>query len=132
MVHVASIAGSHPQGFSGAYSVSKAGIVMLSRQIATEWGPHGIRSNVVSPGLVETPMSAPFYAAPGVRARREAVVPAGRIGQPDDIADAALFLASPRASYISGDEITVDGGYTRMLMGLIPRPGFDQPGGAAL
>ena len=127
MVHVASISGSHAQGVSGAYSVSKAGIIMLSRQIATEWGADGIRSNVVSPGMVETPMSAPFYATPGVRERRSAVIPAGRIGQPQDIADAALFLASDRASYINGDEIVVDGGYTRMLMNLIPRPGFEKP-----
>jgi len=125
MIHIASISGSHPQGVSGAYSVSKAGIIMLSRQIAVEWGKDGIRSNVVSPGMVETPMSAPFYATEGVRARREAVIPTGRIGQPQDIADAALFLASPRASYINGEEIVVDGGYTRMLMNLIPRPGFD-------
>jgi NAD(P)-dependent dehydrogenase (short-subunit alcohol dehydrogenase family) len=123
IVHVASIAGSHPQGFSGAYSVSKAGVVMLSRQIATEWGAAGIRSNVVSPGMVETPMSEAFYAAPGVRERRSAVVPRGRIGQPQDIADAILFLASKRADYVNGDEITVDGGYTRMIMSLVPRPG---------
>ncbi len=126
MVHVASISGSHPQGVSGAYSVSKAGIIMLSRQIATEWGADGIRSNIVSPGMVETPMSAPFYEAEGVRARREAMIPIGRIGQPQDIADAALFLASPRAGYVNGDEIVVDGGYTRMLMNLIPRPGFEK------
>jgi NAD(P)-dependent dehydrogenase (short-subunit alcohol dehydrogenase family) len=125
MVHVASIAGSHPQGFSGAYSVSKAGIVMLSRQIATEWGPVGIRSNVVSPGMIETPMSQEFYAVPDVRERRSGAVPRRRIGQAQDIADAILFLASPRADYINGDEITVDGGYTRMLMNLIPRPGHD-------
>ena len=126
MVHVASISGSHPQGVSGAYSVSKAGIIMLSRQIATEWGADGIRSNVVSPGMVETPMSAPFYATPGVREKRSDVIPVGRIGQPQDIADAALFLASARASYINGDEIVVDGGYTRQLMNLIPRPGYEK------
>jgi NAD(P)-dependent dehydrogenase (short-subunit alcohol dehydrogenase family) len=72
MVHVASISGSHAQGVSGAYSVSKAGIIMLSRQIATEWGADGIRSNVVSPGLVRTPMSEAFYQAPGVAERRAA------------------------------------------------------------
>ncbi|CAN7173757.1 SDR family NAD(P)-dependent oxidoreductase [Bosea sp. LjRoot9] len=125
IIHVASIAGSHPQDRSGAYSVSKAGVVMLSRQLATEWAGEGVRSNVVSPGMVETPMSRDFYAAPGVRERRSAVVPAGRIGVPQDIADAALFLASPRASYITGQEIVVDGGYSRMLMNLIPRPGYD-------
>jgi NAD(P)-dependent dehydrogenase (short-subunit alcohol dehydrogenase family) len=126
LVHVASIAGSHAQGQSGAYSVSKAGVIMLSQQLANEWGPHGIRSNVVSPGLVVTPMSQTFYDTPGVTERRTAVVPARRIGMPQDIADAILFLASDRSSYVNGDEITVDGGYVRTLMNLIPRPGHDQ------
>jgi len=126
IVHVASISGGHPQPASGAYSVSKAGLIMLSRQMAVEWGPDGIRSNVVSPGLVVTPMSQAFYDDAVVRARREAVVPLRRIAEPADMAGATLFLASPRASYVNGDEIVVDGGYTRMLMGLIPRPGYDQ------
>ncbi len=125
LVHIASIAGSHAQGRSGAYSVSKAGVVMLSRQLASEWGPLGIRSNVVSPGMVITPMSQAFYDTPGVTERRAAVTPARRIGMPQDIADAVLFLASDRSSYVTGDEITVDGGYVRTLMNLVPRPGFD-------
>ena len=125
LVHIASIAGSHAQGQSGAYSVSKAGVIMLSRQLANEWGPHGIRSNVVSPGLVVTPMSQSFYDAPGVTERRIAVVPARRIGMPQDMADAILYLASDRASYVNGDEIIVDGGFVNMLMNLVPRPGFE-------
>jgi NAD(P)-dependent dehydrogenase (short-subunit alcohol dehydrogenase family) len=125
IVHVASIAGSHAQGQSGAYSVSKAGVIMLSRQLANEWGPHGIRSNVVSPGMMITPMSQSFYDTPGVTERRSAVVPSRRVGMPQDIADAILFLASDRSSYVNGDEITVDGGYVNMLMNLVPRPGFD-------
>jgi NAD(P)-dependent dehydrogenase (short-subunit alcohol dehydrogenase family) len=125
LVHVASIAGSHAQGQSGAYSVSKAGVIMLSRQLANEWGPHGIRSNVVSPGMVITPMSQSFYDTPGVTERRSAVVPMRRVGMPQDMADAILFLASDRASYVNGDEITVDGGYANMLMNLVPRPGFE-------
>ena len=125
MVHVASISGSHPQPVSGAYSISKAGILMLSRQIAVEWGPKGIRSNVVSPGMVETPMSRPFYDKPGVRETRSAAVPSRRIGKPQDMADAALFLASARASYVTGEEILVDGGFGRMIMGLAPRPGYE-------
>jgi NAD(P)-dependent dehydrogenase (short-subunit alcohol dehydrogenase family) len=124
LVHVASIAGSHAQAQSGAYSVSKAGVVMLSRQLASEWGPHGIRSNVVSPGMVVTPMSQSFYDTPGVTERRTAVVPARRIGMPQDMADTILYLASDRASYVNGDEITVDGGFVNTLMNLIPRPGF--------
>jgi NAD(P)-dependent dehydrogenase (short-subunit alcohol dehydrogenase family) len=123
LVHVASVAASNAQGFSGAYSVSKAGVVMLSRQLASEWGPHGIRSNVVSPGLVVTPMSQQFYDTPGVTERRTAVIPMRRIGAPQDMADAILFLASDRASYVNGDEIVVDGGFTRTIMNLVPRPG---------
>jgi NAD(P)-dependent dehydrogenase (short-subunit alcohol dehydrogenase family) len=125
LVHVSSIAGSHAQGQSGAYSVSKAGVIMLSRQLASEWGPIGIRSNVVSPGMVITPMSQSFYDTPGVTERRAAVVPSRRIGVPQDIADAILYLASDRSSYVNGDEITVDGGYANMLMNLVPRPGFE-------
>lgn len=125
LVHVASIAGAHPQGGSGAYSVGKAGVVMLSRQLATEWGPRGVRSNVVSPGLVRTPLSEPFYATPGVTEQRSAVVPLRRIGVPDEVADCVLFLASDRARYVNGDEITVDGGFTRTIMNLIPRPAHD-------
>ncbi len=124
IVHVASIAATHPQPNSGAYSASKAAVVMLSRQLAVEWGPGGVRSNVVSPGLVRTPMSEAFYAAPGVAAAREAMVPAQRIGTPADIADAVLFLASDRAAYVNGQEIGVDGGLPHALMGLVPRPGF--------
>jgi NAD(P)-dependent dehydrogenase (short-subunit alcohol dehydrogenase family) len=125
LVHVASIAGSHAQGKSGAYSVSKAGVIMLSRQLASEWGPDGVRSNVVSPGMVITPMSQAFYDTPGVTERRSAVTPMRRIAMPQDIADAVTFLASDRASYINGDEIVVDGGYTRTIMNLVPRPGHD-------
>ncbi|MCC8941447.1 SDR family oxidoreductase [Bradyrhizobium sp. Arg68] len=124
LIHVASIAASNAQGQSGAYSVSKAGVVMLSQQLAAEWGPHGIRSNVVSPGLVVTPMSQAFYDTPGVTERRTAVVPLRRIGAPQDMADATLFLASDRSSYVNGEEIIVDGGYARTLMSHVPRPGF--------
>jgi NAD(P)-dependent dehydrogenase (short-subunit alcohol dehydrogenase family) len=125
LVHVASIAGSHAQGKSGAYSVSKAGVIMLSRQLASEWGPDGVRSNVVSPGMVITPMSQAFYDTPGVTERRSAVTPLRRIGMPQDIADAVTFLASDRSAYVNGDEIVVDGGYTRTIMNLVPRPGHD-------
>lgn len=124
LVHVASIAGTQPQPASGAYSASKAAILMLSRQLAYEWGPKGIRSNTLSPGLVRTPLSEPFYRDEEVKARREAMVPAGRIATPEDMADVALFLASPRSSYVSGQDIVVDGGLSQALMALVPRPGY--------
>src|SRR6185312_8945883 len=126
IVHIASIAGRHPQGFSGAYSVSKAGVVMLSQQIALEWGPSGIRSNVVSPGLVRTPMSEAFYQASGVAERRAAMVPVGRVAVPADIASVVTFLASDRAGYVNGEDVCSDGGFGRVLMSLVPRPGFER------
>ena len=124
IVNIASIAGNEPQLRSGAYSASKAGVLVLSRQIAVEWGPSGIRSNAISPGLIRTPMSEAFYAAPGIVERRTAVIPSRRIGTPEDIAEAVLFLASDRAAYVNGAEIAVDGAFNAVLMGLIPRPGF--------
>ena len=127
LVHVGSIAATYATPFSGAYSVAKAGLTMLSRQLAIEWGHQGIRSNVVHPGMILTPLSAGMYAQPGVPERRSLAIPVGRIGCPEDVAEAALFLASDRASYVNGDEITVDGGFTRMLMNLIPRAGYDDP-----
>ena len=129
LVHVASIAATHPTPFSGAYNVAKAGVTMLSRQLAVEWGPHGIRSNAVHPGMILTPMSQSMYDQPGVAERRSEAIPAGRIGRPEDVADAVVFLASDRAAYITGDEVTVDGGFTRMLLSLVPRAGYERPGG---
>ncbi len=125
IVHVASIAGRHPQPWSGAYSVSKAGVVMLAQQLALEWGPSGVRSNAVSPGLVRTPMTEAYYRIPEVAEKRAEIVPLRRVATPADIADAALFLASPRAGYINGEDLCCDGGFGRVLMGMVPRPGFE-------
>ena len=126
IVNVSSISGTLPQPNSGAYSVSKSGVNMLSKLLAVELGEYGIRSNVVSPALVRTPLSEAFYRDPEILARRTQIVPVRRIGAPDDIAQAILFLASNRASYISGQEITVDGGLGSTWLGTIPRPGFDK------
>jgi NAD(P)-dependent dehydrogenase (short-subunit alcohol dehydrogenase family) len=70
-------------------------------------------------------MSQSFYDAQGVTERRAALTPLRRIGMPQDIADAVTFLASDRSAYVNGDEITVDGGYVRTIMNLVPRPGHD-------
>jgi NAD(P)-dependent dehydrogenase (short-subunit alcohol dehydrogenase family) len=125
IVHIASIAASFPQGQSGAYSPGKAAVAMLSRQLALEWGPMGVRSNCVSPGMVRTPMSEAFYRAQGVAAARAELAPLKRYGVPTDIADAVLYLASPRAGYVTGQDLVVDGGIAQITMGQIPRPGFD-------
>ncbi len=126
MVHTGSISGRLPQQFSGAYSVSKAGVHMLSRLIAVEWGPYNIRSNTVCPAMVVTPMSEGFYKDPAIRAKREAMIPSGRAGRPEDIAEAVLWLASPLSHYVNGEELHVDGGLQKNLLSLIPRPGFSR------
>jgi NAD(P)-dependent dehydrogenase (short-subunit alcohol dehydrogenase family) len=130
MVHVASIAANFPQTRSGAYSAAKAGVLLLSRQMAAEWGPSGIRSNAICPGMIRTPLSAGFYSQPGVEERRAAATASRRIGEPGDIADAALFLLSRRAAYVNGAELAVDGGMSSMLMDLVPRPGFNHDAAA--
>lgn len=127
LVHIASIAASEPQPYSGAYSAAKTGVVMLSRQLAVEWGAQGVRSNVVSPGFIRTPLSEGFYLVPGVVEARSRVVPVGRVGTPEDIANAVTFLASDKAAYVSGSELLVDGGANTILMGQVPRPGFERP-----
>ena len=125
LVHIASISSRNPQPGSGAYSASKAGVVLMSQQLAYELGPSGVRSNTVSPGLVRTPMTEAYYQAPGVAERRDAAIPLRRVARPDDIADVVVFLASDRARYVTGADITVDGGFATTLMGTVPRPGYD-------
>jgi NAD(P)-dependent dehydrogenase (short-subunit alcohol dehydrogenase family) len=126
IVNVASIAGVTPQSNSGAYSASKAGVLLLSRQLAVEWGAAGVRSNAICPGMIRTPLSAKFYEEPGFEVKRAAVTASRRIGEPQDIANVAAFLASPRSAYVNAAEILVDGGMSSMLMDMVPRPGFNR------
>jgi NAD(P)-dependent dehydrogenase (short-subunit alcohol dehydrogenase family) len=125
LIHVASISSRNPQPGSGAYSASKAGVALMSQQLAYELGPSGVRSNTVSPGLVRTPMTEAYYQAPGVAERRDAAIPLRRVARADDLADVVVFLASDRARYVTGADITVDGGFATTLMGTVPRPGYD-------
>lgn len=126
IVNVASISGLFPQTASGAYSASKAGVLLMSRQMAVEWGPLGVRSNAICPGMIRTALSAKFYEEPGFEAKRAAMTASRRIGEPQDIANVAVFLASPRSGYVNAAEIAVDGGMTSMLMDMVPRPGYNQ------
>ena len=93
-----------------AYCVSKAGIIMLTRALAQELGQYGIRVNAIAPGLVKTELSRPNWSNPDFLKFMESITPLGRIGEPNEIADAALFLASKGSSYISGSTLLVNGG----------------------
>ena len=95
---------------------------MLSRLLAVEWGSDGVRSNALAPGMTRTPMGDRLYQVPGVLEARSNAVPLRRIATPQDIANACAWLASDRASYVTGQEIVVDGGFTQGLMGHVPRP----------
>ncbi|MFD0898113.1 SDR family NAD(P)-dependent oxidoreductase [Loigolactobacillus binensis] len=123
MVHISTIASRFPETYSGAYSTTKAGVNMLSRQIAAEWGEYGVRSNCVLPCLVKTPLSADFYSDPKVEAGRKKLTASKRIGTLDDIANTVLYLSSDRSDYTNGGEVTVEGGFGIMMGDQIPKPG---------
>ncbi|MCR8576512.1 SDR family NAD(P)-dependent oxidoreductase [Streptomyces sp. Isolate_219] len=108
VTHIASIEADRPAPRHAHYCASKAAVVMHARAAALEYGPDGIRVNSVSPGLIDRPGLAEDWPE-GVR-RWQAAVPAGRLGTPEDVGDACVFLASPMASWITGHELVVDGG----------------------
>jgi NAD(P)-dependent dehydrogenase (short-subunit alcohol dehydrogenase family) len=93
-----------------AYAASKGAVRALSRTAALQYAGEGIRVNAVFPGFVETPMTRNFHAQPGVREKRTAMTPLGRLAQPDDIAWGILFLATDESAYMTGSELVIDGG----------------------
>ncbi len=120
IINIASVAGQRGQPSNAAYSTTKGAVMNLTRSIAVDYGTHGIRCNSISPALVRTEM-AETRLKPGddweERAAREWIpnYPLGRIGRPEDIANGALFLASDEASWVSGIDLTMDGGMMAKL-----------------
>lgn len=112
LVHISTVTSHSPETFSGVYSSTKAGVNMMSKMLAAEWGPYGVRSNCVEPCFVKTPMSASFYADPEVEKSRSRL-----------IANAVMFLASKRSDFTTGDAIKVDGGFSNMTGDLTAKPG---------
>jgi NAD(P)-dependent dehydrogenase (short-subunit alcohol dehydrogenase family) len=112
VIIVSSIAGIRGTEMIGAYGISKAADFALARNLAVEWGPKNVRINCIAPGLVKTDFARALWEDEAAVARRNAQTPLRRIGQPDEIGGVAAFLASPAASFITGQTIVVDGGVT--------------------
>jgi len=110
IVNVASVAGIKPMMGLGVYSISKAGLLMLTRVLSAELGDKGIRVNAVAPGVIKTKFSEALWKNDFIRQVVEKSSPLGRVGETDDVVGAVVFLASESAKYITGQVIVVDGG----------------------
>jgi len=116
IINVSSICGQLGTPWMAGYSAAKAAIDNFSRAAAAEGAPYGIRVNVVIPAVVETPATAGMLADEASRTNTEKLIPMGRVGQPEELANAILFLASDEASYITGASLPVDGGRSSVLV----------------
>jgi NAD(P)-dependent dehydrogenase (short-subunit alcohol dehydrogenase family) len=110
VINIASIAGLQPQASGLLYSFTKAGLIMMTRSWAREFGPMGIRVNAIAPGLIQTDFSEYFWKNETHRSNLEKTQPIRRIGQPEEIGHAALYLASDESSFMTGQVMVIDGG----------------------
>lgn len=112
VIIVSSIGGLHASTVIGAYNISKAADFQLARNLAAEFGPSNVRVNCIAPGLIQTDFARALWENPDILKASTAGAPLRRIGQPDEIAGAAVFLASPAGTFMTGQTIVIDGGAT--------------------
>jgi NAD(P)-dependent dehydrogenase (short-subunit alcohol dehydrogenase family) len=112
IIIVSSIGGLRASPVIGAYCISKAADFQLARNLALEYGPHNVRVNCIAPGLIKTDFARALWEDPEALKQRSAATPLKRIGEPDEIAGAAVFLASSASSFMTGQSIVIDGGVT--------------------
>jgi NAD(P)-dependent dehydrogenase (short-subunit alcohol dehydrogenase family) len=110
IVIVSSIGGLRGSPVLGAYAISKAADMQLARNLAVEWGPSNVRVNCIAPGLVRTDFARALWENPDIYKKRTKDTPLQRIGEPDEIAGATVFLASSAGSFMTGQTIVIDGG----------------------
>ena len=113
IVNISSVHEDLPMPTNVPYCAAKGGLRMLMRTISVELAPHGITVNNIGPGAIDTPMDAPLKAQPDLMKQLLAEIPVGRMGQPDEVANLAIFLASDDAAYITGSTYFIDGGMLR-------------------
>jgi NAD(P)-dependent dehydrogenase (short-subunit alcohol dehydrogenase family) len=112
IINIVSIAGLRPQPHGLLYSFTKAGLIMMTRSWAKDFGPHGVRVNAIAPGLIKTDFSEFFWKDEAVQQRIANTQPIRRIGDADEIGFAALYLASDESSFMTGEVLVIDGGAT--------------------
>ncbi len=112
IIIISSIGGLRGSPVIGAYNISKAADFQLARNLAVEYGPHNVRVNCIAPGLIKTDFAKALWEDEVMLKMRTATTPLRRIGEPDEIAGAAIFLASQAGSFVTGQSIVVDGGVT--------------------
>ena len=111
-INIASLATDRPLKHIAPYAISKAGLGQMTRSLAMEWGPHGVRVNAIAPGFILTDLTRKLWTDENMQAWVKANTPQGRLGQPQDLIGAALFLASPAAAFLTGQILCVDGGFS--------------------
>jgi NAD(P)-dependent dehydrogenase (short-subunit alcohol dehydrogenase family) len=112
IINISSIGGLSPEPQLGIYSVSKAALISLTQVMAREWAPYGVRANVICPGIIQTKFSEALWNNDAILKHMLRQIPMGRIGQPEEVAGLALFLASAAGGYCTGGVFVADGGYT--------------------
>ena len=120
-VNIASLATHRPLKHSGAYAMSKAGMGQMTRSLAMEWAPYGVRVNAIAPGFIVTDLTRKLWSDGRMQAWGEANIPQRRLGVPEDMVGTAIFLASPASAYLTGQIIYVDGGFSAGWMWPIPK-----------
>jgi NAD(P)-dependent dehydrogenase (short-subunit alcohol dehydrogenase family) len=111
-IHITSLNNDRPLKNVAPYAMSKAGLGHMTKALALEWGPRGVRVNAIAPGFILTDLTKKLWSDPTMQAWNKENTPQGRLGTPEDMVGAAIFLASPAAAFMTGQILYVDGGFT--------------------